>query len=91
MGITLYLQFPLTRFTGDKRKLTLEWAGGTLEELIETLAAHYGEGIKRELLDEDGELGESYRIFADGEMLNSLSDRIRDRAEVRIVIPIPGG
>jgi len=91
MGVTVYLHFPLTRLAGGQKKLTLDWSGGTLKELIEVLSSHYGEAFKEELLDERGELGEAYRIFADGEMLTGLDDRVEDRAEVRIIVPIPGG
>jgi len=70
----------------------LDLAGGTLADIINQLAVRYGVKVKKELLDEEGNLDYAYGIFfSDGERVPDLSTRIEDGAELVIMIMMGGG
>ncbi len=72
-------------------EIVLDLTGGTLEHLIDVLAARYGEKVKEELLDEQGKFDYAYIILVRGKTLSSLSDKIEDGAEVVIASMMAGG
>jgi molybdopterin converting factor small subunit len=75
---------------GD-REVVVSPAGNTLEDLIEQLAAQFGEKVKEELFDEEGNLDYSHAFFVRGERRHSLSDKIEDGDEVIVTSIIGGG
>ena len=69
----------------------LDLTDATLADLIDQIAARYGNKVKEELLDEEGNLDYSYGIFSDGIRVGDLTTQIQDGAEVDIVMMMGGG
>lgn len=65
-------------------EITLDLRGCTLQELINELATLYGDKVREEVLDEQGNLDYVHIFFVDGRRLHSLSDTIKDGSEVVI-------
>lgn len=91
MPITVRLHFPLTAFTKGQKKVVLDWEGGELKDVIETLASRYDRGIKETLLDENGLVDTGYCIFLNGSRVSDLSTPVQDNADIYVIMPIPGG
>ena len=91
MVATVRLPFPLTEFTGSQRRLTLDWEGGSLMQMIEELISRWGEGLRDELLDESGKLDTLYPVFVNGIRVADLEAEISKDAEVYILVAISGG
>lgn len=79
----------LPRLLGT-RKIVVTPQGDTLRDVIEELVAQYGQSVKKELFDEEGNLDYCYAFFAGGERLESLSDKI-EANELVIVSAVAGG
>lgn len=91
MPITINLRDPLSRYAG-KKKLEIEWASGkTLKDLIDLLSQRYSPQFKSELLDSEGNLEYSYRVFINGQAASGLATPIQDGAEVHILAAMGGG
>lgn len=91
MPITVNLRGPLSQQVRTK-KLEMEWGSGkTLKDLIDKLAQSYGPKFKSELLDSEGKLDYSYRIFINGDAASGLAVPIQDGAEIHILAAMGGG
>ena len=90
MAVTVKVYGTLVRALGQSR-LELDWAGGSLADFIERLAAAYGLVVREELLDEEGRLDYAYGVFNAGERLMDLAAPIRDGDELVVVSMLAGG
>ena len=72
-------------------KLEIDFAGSSIGDLIDELAAKYGRKIKQELLDEDGNLEHAYSLIVGGKPARSLSDKVEDGDDVVITMMMVGG
>lgn len=72
------------------REIIVTPDGDTLGDVIEQLIARYGQVVKEELFDKEGNLDYCYAFFANGERLESLSDKIEGN-ELLILSAVAGG
>ena len=79
------------RIVLGEKEIELEGRGGTLREMIISLATQHDEAISKELLDENGELDRAYVIFLKGERIYDLSTKIEDGDVVVITSMLAGG
>ncbi len=88
MAITVNTVRPIAEWIG-KRRIEIEWPGGTLEELIRYLHEKTGADIESEVKEADGSL--AYVVTLNGEIQRSLSVPIQDGDEISFLLPIGGG
>lgn len=88
MAITIKTLRPLSEWMGGN-KVEMEWAGGTLQDLIQSLVEKKGPEIERELKGEDGSL--AYVVSVNGKVHRNLSTPIQDGDEVFFFTPMGGG
>ena len=91
MSVIVRIPTPLQKLVGDKAEVQAE--GGTLREVIESLASGNAE-IKNRLLDESGELRRFVNVYVNEEdvrFLQKLDTPLKDGDEVSIVPAIAGG
>ena len=69
----------------------LEVRGRTLGDLVEELAARFGEKIKEELIGDDDRVDYAYALFRCGERVWELSSPIDDGDEITITSMLAGG
>jgi molybdopterin converting factor small subunit len=74
-----------------EEEVTLSLGDGTLGDVIHELANHLGEGVRGELLDEEGNLDYAYSIFINGERWSNLDAKVREGDEVVITSMLAGG
>ena len=79
----------LPRLLGT-RQIVVTPDGDTLGDIIEELTTQYGQVVKEELLDKEGNLDYCYAFFAKGERLGSLSDKVTSN-ELLILSAVAGG
>lgn len=90
MSVKVKVHEPLRSMVG-KGSISLDWRGGTLGDLIEELARQFGPEMKGQLLDAQGNLDYTYRIFINEVMADRLAHPVHDGDEVLVLIPIGGG
>ena len=90
MVVTVRVYGMLRSILGESR-LEVNLSGSSLGDLIDELAAKYGDKIKYELLDEDGSLDPAYLFFVGGESVHSRSQELEDGGEVVIAATFAGG
>lgn len=88
MSITIKAFRPLSEMLGH-RKVEMDWAGGTLEDLIHLLVEKKGPEVERELKGEDGSF--AYVVTINGKIHRELSTIIRDGDEIFFFTPLGGG
>jgi molybdopterin converting factor small subunit len=88
LGITVKTLRPLSEWLGGS-KTEVEWAGGTLKDLILALVKKGGPELDKELKGEDGSL--AYIVSINGKIGRELSTPIPDGAEVFFFTPLGGG
>lgn len=88
MAVTIRTNRPLAEWIGSG-KLQIEWAGGTLEDLIQYLIEKTGPQLEKELKGEDGSL--AYVVSINGKIQKEPSTPIQDGDEISFFFPIGGG
>jgi len=88
MTITIKTVLPLAESIG-KRRLEVEWPGGTLAELIRYLHEKTGTDVEKALRGDDGSL--AYVVSVNGKIQKELSALIHDGDEISFLLPIGGG
>ncbi|MCS7125359.1 MAG: MoaD/ThiS family protein [Aigarchaeota archaeon] len=80
---------------GETGRINIEVSEGTnIKSLIELLSQRYGERFTREVLDNNGLLKKTIKIFVNGrdiDFLNGLSTTIKDGDEIALIPPVAGG
>ena len=80
---------------GEFGRVVLEFPGEvTIKNLLEILSERFGEKFDAEVLDADGLLKKTIKVFVNGrdiEFLNGLSTVLKDGDEVALIPPIAGG
>ncbi len=90
MAVTVRVYGVLRSILGESR-LEVSLSGSSVGDLIDELAAKYGDKIRQELLDEDGSLDCAYLFFVGGEPVHGLSQGLENGDEVVITTMIAGG
>ncbi len=90
MSVSLSVHEPMRRILKGGR-IELDWSGGSVAELIEELGRRYGPAVKRELLDSEGNLDYTYRVFINDSQAEDMKTPVRDGDEVIILMPVSGG
>ncbi len=88
---TVYLPTPLRRITGGQGKV--EAAAGTVGELLDALNQRFP-GLKREMLDDRGEVRNFINVFVNGteiRQLRGLRTPLKETDEVAIIPAMAGG
>jgi molybdopterin converting factor small subunit len=88
MSITIKAFRPLSEWLGHS-KVEMDWAGGTLEDLIHLLVEKKGPEVERELKGEEGAF--AYLVSINGKIHRDLSTIIRDGDEIFFFTPLGGG
>ena len=90
MSVRVIVHEPIRRMV-KTGQVTLDWRGGTVAQLIDELARRYGPELKRELLDGDGNLDYTYRVFINDVESSGVGAVVKDGDEVIVLSPISGG
>ncbi len=72
-------------------EITLDMAGNSIRDLIDQLAAQYGQEVREQLLDEQGNLDYAYLFLIGGERVDSPSHKVEDGDEIMIASMLGGG
>lgn len=91
MSVLVRIPTPLQKLVGDKAEVQAD--GGTLREVVNSLAAQNAE-FKTRLLDDSGELRRFVNVYVNEEdvrFLQKLDTPLKDGDEVSIVPAIAGG
>lgn len=91
MAVLVRIPTPLQKLVGDKSEVQAD--GGTLREVVESLASQNAE-FKTRLLDDSGELRRFVNVYVNEEdvrFLQKLDTPLKDGDEVSIVPAIAGG
>jgi sulfur-carrier protein len=91
MSLKVTVPTPLRKLTGGADAVEVE--GETVSAVIEQLETRYP-GFRARLCEESGELRRFINIYVEGEdvrFLDKLATRVRDGAELSIVLAIAGG
>lgn len=91
MPVLVRIPTPLQKLVGDKAEVQAD--GGTLREVVESLAGQNAE-FKTRLLDDSGELRRFVNVYVNEEdvrFLQKLDTPLKDGDEVSIVPAIAGG
>ena len=88
MAIKVKSLRPLAECIGGGN-IEVEWAGGTLQELVEYLVKTKGPELEKELRGEDG--AAAYLFSVNGRVHRELSAIVHDGDEIFIFAPIGGG
>ena len=88
MAIIIKALRPLSERMGGT-KIEMEWSGGTLEDLIQSLIQKGGPELEKELKGEDGSF--AYIVSINGKIRRELSTPIPDGAEIFFFTPLGGG
>lgn len=90
MSVTVTVHGILRSVLGESR-LEADMAGSSVGDLINALVVRYGDEVKQELLDHNGNLDYAYLIFLDGRPVRCLSQEVKDGDEIVITTTIAGG
>ena len=88
--VKITLAGPVAALVGT-RELTMEPTGDTVGDVIDTLAARYGVGVKEEVLAQDGGLSDAYMILIGKRRVYSLAEKVSDGDEMLVIPPFAGG
>ena len=67
-GLSLTIAgLPLYETFGKNKKITFEFPGKTLQELIDSLVRKFGSEVKKFLLDKNGDIDIDIRVLLNGE------------------------
>ncbi|TQN44046.1 molybdopterin synthase subunit MoaD [Blastococcus colisei] len=93
MTVQVLLPGVLASLAGGARHLDVDPAGGTLADLLDTLAVAYPM-LGRRIRDETGHVRRFVNIYVDGDDVRfqgGLTTPVRDGAEVQVLPSVAGG
>ena len=95
MKITVeFLSLPnIVKMVGSKT-ITMDFSGQTVHDLVQAVAAKYGEGVRKFLLDESGELDLSLTVAInkrDWIRRDQMDRPLHDGDRVTIMMLVAGG
>jgi molybdopterin converting factor small subunit len=93
MGVEVVLPGVLADLAGGARHLVVEPAGGTLADLLETLAAGHPL-LGRRIRDETGQLRRFVNVYVDGDdvrFTQGLRTPVTDGSVVQVLPSVAGG
>jgi molybdopterin synthase sulfur carrier subunit len=93
MSLLFVIPGPLRELAGDREKVSVQGAAGTVSEALSLLWAHCP-AVRDRVIDELGEVRPHINIFVDGENIRysgGLDTAVRDGAEILILPAISGG
>lgn len=91
MGVKVRIPTPLQALTGNNAEVVA--AGGTIQEVIDSLEAQYG-GLKERICDEAGKVRRFVNIYVNEEDIRFLQGEttpLKDGDEISIIPAIAGG
>ena len=94
MKIKLKVLIPALSEAIGSRELDVEFAGQTVNDLIEHLIKQYGRRAKQALYDEKGELASVIQVLLDGKQWvphDQLDTTLQDGTDVMFMILLGGG
>jgi molybdopterin converting factor small subunit len=95
MKVTVeFLSLPnVVKMVGSKR-VTFDFSGTTVNDLVHEVAGHYGERVQKFLLDESGKLDMSLSLTVNQQEWirhNQMDRPLRDGDKVTIMMLVAGG
>ena len=93
MSVQVVLPGVLADLAGGRRELDVDAGGGTLADLLDTLAADHPL-LGRRIRDETGALRRFVNVYVDGEDVRydgTMAAAVRDGAVVQILPSVAGG
>ncbi len=93
MTVQVVLPGVLASLAGGARHVDVEPAGGTLADLLDTLAEQHPM-LGRRIRDETGQVRRFVNVYVDGDdvrFLGGLTAPVRDGAEVQVLPSVAGG
>ena len=93
MNVQMVLPGVLADLAGGDRHLDVEIRGGTVAELLDTLAAVHPL-LARRIRDETGALRRFVNVYVDGEDVRfqkGVATELRDGAQVQVLPSVAGG
>jgi MoaD family protein len=94
MKVDLKIFLPVLPEAIGRKRLQVEFAGETVNDLIEHLIARYGRKARQALYDRDGQLDPVVQILLNGEQWvphDQLDTVLQDGDEVMLMIMLGGG
>ena len=94
MKVNLRIFLPKLPEAIGRKELEVEFAGGTIQDLIDHLIAQYGRKAKQALLDEKGELDPVVQVLLNGEVWitrDHLDTALQDGDSVVFMMMMAGG
>ena len=94
MKVNLKLFLPVLSETIGRKELEIEFAGETVNDLIEHLVARYGRQARQALYDEQGKLDPVVQVLLNGEewvTRDRLDTALQDGDDVILMIMMAGG
>jgi MoaD family protein len=94
MKVLLRIFLPVLPEAIGRKELELEFAGETVNDLIEHLIARYGRKARQALYDSQGQLDPVVQILLNGEQWvthDRLDTILQDGDEVMLLLMIAGG
>lgn len=94
MRVNLKLFLPALSEVIGRKELTLEFAGETVDDLLEHLITHYGRKARQALCDERGQLDPVIQVLLNGEQWvthDRLDTALQDGDNVMLMMLMAGG
>jgi MoaD family protein len=94
MKVHLRIHLPMLAEALGRRELEVEFAGQTVSDLVEHLAAQHGRKARQALLDETGELDPIIQVLLNGEQWvthDRLDTPLQDGDQVMLMLMMAGG
>jgi MoaD family protein len=94
MKVNLRIFLPMLSEVIGRKELEVEFAGRTVNDLIDHVISHYGRKAEQALYDENGELDPVIQVLLNGEKWipgDQLDTDLQDGDEVVILMMMAGG
>jgi MoaD family protein len=94
MKVHLHIFLPVLPEAIGSKELQIEFAGKTINDLIEHLIARYGRKARQALYDREGQLDPVVQILLNGERWvthDRLDTLLHDGDDVRFMLVLAGG
>ncbi len=94
MRVNLKILMPVLSEAVGRKELEVEFAGETINDLIEHLVARYGRKARQALYDDTGRLDPVVQVLLNGEEWithDRLDTALQDRDNVILMIMLAGG
>lgn len=94
MKVNLRIFLPMLSDVIGRKELEVEFAGTTVQDLIDHLATHYGRKAEQALYDKNGELDPVVQVLLNGEEWitgEQLDTDLQDGDSVVVLMMMAGG